>query len=247
MRLSSDLTQLTFSTSRARSASAAPPPSSASGAAERCSSSSWRSGASAVDGPLHRPHRPLEARAARRANRRRGRGRPAVLRTAQLTDLSMLVRLTREESCPPTVWRLKGKGYEFGNRQPGMLVQGLRFFPPHDSSCRAAVVNRIDEGHCGDVDRSRVTAPTTTDWPKASTTGQASSSTTSARPSGPRAPSPPRRCRPRLNAFSERAARTEPRRSRCRRGAQPSRRAVPTLRAPQPPPVRLGVGRLSGR
>ena len=66
-----------------------------------------------------------------------------------------------------TAWRLKGKGYEFCNCQPGCTCNFSGFPTSSDGSCKAAVANRIDEGHCGDVDLSGVTALAIFDWPKA--------------------------------------------------------------------------------
>ena len=66
-----------------------------------------------------------------------------------------------------TAWRLKGRGYEFCNCQPGCTCNFSGFPTSPDGSCKAAVANRIDEGHCGDVDLSGVTALAIIDWPKA--------------------------------------------------------------------------------
>ena len=66
-----------------------------------------------------------------------------------------------------TAWQLKGKGYEFCNCQPGCTCNFSGFPTSPDGSCKAAVANRIDEGHCGDVDLSGVTALAIIDWPKA--------------------------------------------------------------------------------
>jgi len=66
-----------------------------------------------------------------------------------------------------TAWRLKGKGYEFCNCQPGCTCNFSGFPTSPDGSCKAAVANRIDEGHCGDVDLSGVKALAIIDWPKA--------------------------------------------------------------------------------
>jgi hypothetical protein len=66
-----------------------------------------------------------------------------------------------------TAWRLKGKGYEFCNCQPGCTCNFSGFPTSSDGSCKAAVANRIDEGHCGDVGLSGVTALAIIDWPKA--------------------------------------------------------------------------------
>jgi hypothetical protein len=66
-----------------------------------------------------------------------------------------------------TVYRLKGKGYEFCNCQPGCTCNFNGFPTSPDGSCKAAVANRITEGNCGDVDLSGVTALMIIDWPKA--------------------------------------------------------------------------------
>ena len=66
-----------------------------------------------------------------------------------------------------TAWRLKGTGYEFCNCQPGCTCNFSGFPTSPDGSCKAAVANRVDEGHCGDVDLSGVTALAIIDWPKA--------------------------------------------------------------------------------
>jgi hypothetical protein len=66
-----------------------------------------------------------------------------------------------------TAWRLKGTGYEFCNCQPGCTCNFNGFPTSPDGSCKAAVLNRIDEGSCGDVDLSGVKAIAIIDWPKA--------------------------------------------------------------------------------
>jgi hypothetical protein len=66
-----------------------------------------------------------------------------------------------------TEWRLTGKGYEFCNCQPGCTCNFSGFPTSSDGSCKAAVGNRIDEGHCGDVDLAGVVALAIFDWPKA--------------------------------------------------------------------------------
>ena len=66
-----------------------------------------------------------------------------------------------------TAWRLRGTGYEFCNCQPGCTCNFNGFPTSPDGSCNAAVLNRIDEGHCGDVDLSGVMALAIFDWPKA--------------------------------------------------------------------------------
>lgn len=66
-----------------------------------------------------------------------------------------------------TAWRLKGKGYEFCNCQPGCTCNFSGFPTSSDGSCKAAVANRIDEGSCGDVDLSGLAVLALLDWPKA--------------------------------------------------------------------------------
>ena len=66
-----------------------------------------------------------------------------------------------------TAWRLRGKGYEFCNCQPGCTCNFSGFPTSPDGSCKAAVANRIDEGHCGDVDLSGINAIAILDWPRA--------------------------------------------------------------------------------
>ena len=66
-----------------------------------------------------------------------------------------------------TAWRMTGTGYEFCNCQPGCTCNFSGFPTSPDGSCKAAVVNQVDEGHCGDVDLSGVTALAIIDWPKA--------------------------------------------------------------------------------
>jgi hypothetical protein len=66
-----------------------------------------------------------------------------------------------------TAWQLKGIGYEFCNCQPGCTCNFSGYPTSSDGSCKAAVANRITEGHCGDVDLSGVTALMIIDWPKA--------------------------------------------------------------------------------
>jgi len=66
-----------------------------------------------------------------------------------------------------TAWRLKGKGYEFCNCQPGCTCNFSGFPTSADGSCKAAVANHIEEGHCGDVDLSGIDAVAILDWPKA--------------------------------------------------------------------------------
>ena len=66
-----------------------------------------------------------------------------------------------------TAWRLRGKGYEFCNCQPGCTCNFSGFPTSSDGSCKAAVANRIEEGHCGDVDLSGISAIAILDWPRA--------------------------------------------------------------------------------
>ncbi len=66
-----------------------------------------------------------------------------------------------------TQWRLKGKGYEFCNCQPGCTCNFSGFPTSSDGSCKAAVGTRIDEGQCGDVNLSGIMAVAIIDWPKA--------------------------------------------------------------------------------
>lgn len=66
-----------------------------------------------------------------------------------------------------TAWRLSGTGYEFCNCQPGCTCNFSGFPTSPDGSCKAAVANHIDEGHCGDVDMAGVDALAILDWPKA--------------------------------------------------------------------------------
>ena len=66
-----------------------------------------------------------------------------------------------------TVWRLRGKGYEFCNCQPGCTCNFSGFPTSPDGSCKAAVANDIIEGHCGDVDLSGIKAVAILDWPRA--------------------------------------------------------------------------------
>jgi len=66
-----------------------------------------------------------------------------------------------------TAWRLKGKGYEFCNCNPGCTCNFSGFPTSADGSCKALVANVIESGSCGDVDLSGVTAVAIIDWPKA--------------------------------------------------------------------------------
>lgn len=64
-------------------------------------------------------------------------------------------------------WQLRGKGYEFCNCAPGCTCNFSAFPSSSDGSCRAFVVNRIDEGRCGDVDLSGLTVGALLEWPQA--------------------------------------------------------------------------------
>ena len=66
-----------------------------------------------------------------------------------------------------TAWRLKGTGFEFCNCQPGCTCNFSGFPTSADGSCKAAVGNRIEEGHCGDIDLSGIDAVAIIDWPSA--------------------------------------------------------------------------------
>lgn len=66
-----------------------------------------------------------------------------------------------------TAWRLKGKGYEFCNCQPGCTCNFSGFPTSPDGSCKAAVGTHITEGQCGDVDLGDIKAVAIFDWPKA--------------------------------------------------------------------------------
>jgi hypothetical protein len=66
-----------------------------------------------------------------------------------------------------TKWRLRGKGYEFCNCAPGCTCNFSGFPSSSDGSCKAFVGNAIEEGFCGEVDLSGVTAIAMLDWPKA--------------------------------------------------------------------------------
>ena len=66
-----------------------------------------------------------------------------------------------------TAWRLKGKGYEFCNCQPGCTCNFSGFPTSPDGSCKALVGNHITEGHCGDVDLGGIKVAAIIDWPKA--------------------------------------------------------------------------------
>lgn len=66
-----------------------------------------------------------------------------------------------------TGWRLKGKFLEFCNCDPGCTCNFSGFPSSSDGSCKAAVANRIEEGHCGDLDLSGIDAVAIIDWPNA--------------------------------------------------------------------------------
>jgi hypothetical protein len=66
-----------------------------------------------------------------------------------------------------TAYRLKGKGYEFCNCQPGCTCNFSGFPTSPDGSCKAAVGVHIAEGHCGDVSLDDIKAVAIIDWPKA--------------------------------------------------------------------------------
>ena len=66
-----------------------------------------------------------------------------------------------------TKWHLRGRGYEFCNCAPGCTCNFSGFPSSPDGSCKAMVGNVIDDGSCGDVDLSGVTAIALIDWPKA--------------------------------------------------------------------------------
>lgn len=66
-----------------------------------------------------------------------------------------------------TTWQMKGTGYEYCNCQPGCTCNFSGFPTSPDGSCKAAVVNKIDQGVCGDVDLSGITVMSILDWPKA--------------------------------------------------------------------------------
>ncbi len=64
-----------------------------------------------------------------------------------------------------TTWRLRGKGYEFCNCQPGCTCNFSGFPTSPDGSCKAAVANHIVEGRCGDVELSDIKVLGILDWP----------------------------------------------------------------------------------
>ena len=71
------------------------------------------------------------------------------------------------ETSTATAWRMSGTGYEFCNCQPGCTCNFSGFPTSPDGSCKAAVLNQVDSGHCGDVDLGGITALAIIDWPKA--------------------------------------------------------------------------------
>jgi hypothetical protein len=75
--------------------------------------------------------------------------------------------VTVTDAAPTTAWAMKGVGYEFCNCQPGCTCNFSGYPSSSDGSCRALVVNRVSEGHCGDVDMAGVTCAAILDWPKA--------------------------------------------------------------------------------
>ena len=64
-------------------------------------------------------------------------------------------------------WQLHGTGFEFCNCQPGCTCNFSGFPTSPDGRCKAAVLTRIEAGHCGDVDLSGIDAVGLFDWPKA--------------------------------------------------------------------------------
>jgi hypothetical protein len=66
-----------------------------------------------------------------------------------------------------TKYRLKGKGYEFCNCQPGCTCNFSGFPTSPDGSCKAAVGTHIVEGHCGDLPLNDIKAVAVIDWPGA--------------------------------------------------------------------------------
>ena len=66
-----------------------------------------------------------------------------------------------------TAWKLRGKGYEFCNCQPGCTCNFSGFPTSPDGSCKAAVGTRIIEGFCGEVDLGGIDAVAIIEWPKA--------------------------------------------------------------------------------
>jgi len=66
-----------------------------------------------------------------------------------------------------TAWRLRGKGYEFCNCQPGCTCNFSGFPTSSVGGCKAAVATHITEGNCGDVDLSDIKVIALIDWPAA--------------------------------------------------------------------------------
>lgn len=66
-----------------------------------------------------------------------------------------------------TTWNLKGVGYEFCNCDPGCACNFAGAPSSDDGSCQALVINVIEEGSCGEVDLSGVTAAALITWPQA--------------------------------------------------------------------------------
>ena len=66
-----------------------------------------------------------------------------------------------------TVWRLRGRGYEFCNCDFGCGCNFGGFPNSKDGSCRALVGLDIAEGTCGDVNLSAVKCAAIVEWPKA--------------------------------------------------------------------------------
>jgi hypothetical protein len=66
-----------------------------------------------------------------------------------------------------TLWRLRGKGYEFCNCDFGCGCNFAGFPNSKDGSCRALVGMSIREGSCGDVNLDGVKAAAVVAWPKA--------------------------------------------------------------------------------
>jgi len=66
-----------------------------------------------------------------------------------------------------TKWMLKGTGYEFCSCNPGCTCNFAGFPSSKSGGCQALVAVVIDQGKCGDVDLSGITACALLDWPKA--------------------------------------------------------------------------------
>lgn len=75
--------------------------------------------------------------------------------------------MTTTETGTATIWRLRGKGYEFCNCQPGCTCNFSGFPTSPDGSCKAAVATHIVEGRCGDVVLDDIKALAIFDWPQA--------------------------------------------------------------------------------